>query len=236
MRTLDASRIDAAIAAIYPDIVSRVAEHRCAQTERQLWWEISCCVLSSQVPYLVAAAAADQLSGSGQLLMTWSDRLALAVELEHTLRKPLRVNGRRQRYRFPVARARQLAELRCIISSEFGTLRKMTKHRNAEALREWLVKNAPGLGPKQSSMFLRNIGLSYEFAILDRHVLEYMATQELCTVRVSRVSRFKDYRLYEEKLRDHASFLGFSVGLLDWAIWIVMRAVNGIGERNHEYS
>jgi N-glycosylase/DNA lyase len=231
MTVFHISRLDAAIAAIYPDIVARVAEHRSVRTERRLWWEISSCVLSSQVPYPIAAAAADELSRSGKLLSARSDKLTLATELEHSLLKPLTLNGRMQRYRFPTARSRQLAELRCLISSEFGTLKKLVKQEEATVLREWLVRNAPGLGPKQSSMFLRNIGLSYDFAILDRHVLTYMVSRDLCTGSATFVSRLTDYYRHEQTLRDHASVLGFSVGLLDWAIWIVMRAVNGIGEK-----
>ena len=39
-------------------------------------------------------------------------------------------------------------------------------------LREWLVKNVKGLGYKEASHFLRNIGKSEDLAILDRHILK----------------------------------------------------------------
>ena len=43
------------------------------------------------------------------------------------------------------------------------------------AAREWLVENIKGLGYKEASHFLRNIGLGEELAILDRHILKNLA-------------------------------------------------------------
>jgi N-glycosylase/DNA lyase len=38
------------------------------------------------------------------------------------------------------------------------------------------------------------------------------------------VSRLKDYEREERLFADHAASLGFQVGILDWAVWIVLRA------------
>jgi len=38
--------------------------------------------------------------------------------------------------------------------------------------REWFVKNVKGLGYKEASHFLRNIGFGEEITILDRHILK----------------------------------------------------------------
>ncbi len=38
--------------------------------------------------------------------------------------------------------------------------------------REWLVKNVKGIGYKEASHFLRNIGFEQNLAILDRHILK----------------------------------------------------------------
>jgi N-glycosylase/DNA lyase len=43
------------------------------------------------------------------------------------------------------------------------------------AARVWLVENIKGLGYKEASHFLRNIGLSEDLAILDRHILKNLA-------------------------------------------------------------
>lgn len=43
------------------------------------------------------------------------------------------------------------------------------------AARVWLVENIKGLGYKEASHFLRNIGLCEDLAILDRHILKNLA-------------------------------------------------------------
>jgi len=43
---------------------------------------------------------------------------------------------------------------------------------DARQIRESLVKNIKGLGYKEASHFLRNIGLGRDIAILDRHILK----------------------------------------------------------------
>ena len=97
---------------------------------------------------------------------------------------------------------------------------------NAAKGRDWLVNYAPGLGPKQASMFLRNVGISYELAILDRHVLNYMTALGIYSGKTLSISGLTQYRQYEIALREHARGLNCAVGMLDWAIWIVMRVAN----------
>ena len=49
--------------------------------------------------------------------------------------------------------------------------KKLSEHVSALELREWLVENVLGLGYKEASHFLRNIGKNDGLAILDRHIL-----------------------------------------------------------------
>ena len=49
------------------------------------------------------------------------------------------------------------------------TIQKYEK--DISALRLWLVKNIKGMGMKEASHFLRNIGKGEDIAILDRHIL-----------------------------------------------------------------
>ena len=73
-------------------------------------------------------------------------------------------------------------------------------------------------------MFLRNTGLTYSLAILDRHVLNYMSEVGISAHTQPYVSGMSTYLRLEQSLREHATRIGYDVGLLDWAIWIVMRA------------
>lgn len=219
------ARLEYAVAAICPEIEARAKLSQAALNEERLWWELSCCVLSSQVPYDLAIAAADAIHNQRVLLQRSEDKSNLSAEIAQILWRPLFVNGASRHYRFPNSKADQLASTRISVTQTSGDLCSLlTELQTASAAREWLVSNAAGCGPKQASMFLRNSGVSYDLAILDRHVLNYMRLTGLQARDDPSISTLSRYRKYETKLRTHAAKLGFAVGLLDWAIWIVMRA------------
>ncbi len=214
-----------AVLAIYPDIEERISSMEFRPNERILWETLACCILSSQVPYSLAQAATNAIMSSGTLLRPIKSDEELFADLLQSLNKKLQVGNSRRRYRFPVARAQQLAATKIAVTKGFGSLTQLLDFfEDPDLTRAWLVKNAPGMGPKQASMFLRNVGYTYELAILDRHVLNYMAEVGILKTDKTAISGILRYREYEGLLQDHAAVLGTKIGLLDWAIWIVMRA------------
>ncbi len=87
-------------------------------------------------------------------------------------------------------------------------------------VRGWLVKHVNGLGFKEASHFLRNIGLGQDFAILDRHILKRIKELGVIT-ELPKTLTPKKYLEIEEKMRvfskrvkiplDHLDLLFFSV-------------------------
>ena len=77
-------------------------------------------------------------------------------------------------------------------------------------------------------MFLRNIYHSFDLAIIDRHVLDYMKVMDLYDDQNGSISSLRNYQKHEAVMSAHASEMGVKVGLLDWAIWIVMRVLKSI--------
>jgi N-glycosylase/DNA lyase len=227
MTSYNAQNLSDAVAAICPDIRLRV-EGSAVPDERILWWELSTCILSSQVPYSLAVAAANAIDSEELLVDENVESETLSSRLTQLLRAPLSVDGTLRGYRFPSIRAQQLAEARKAIVEEAGSLQALVNGFNAPGeARSWLVRNAPGLGPKQASMFLRNAGVSYDLAVLDRHVLNYMSVIGLLPDKSpSQISGIKLYCRHESTLSRHAEYFDCPVGLLDWAIWIVMRVAN----------
>lgn len=216
-------QLQAAVASICPDIETRVAQRGAPADERALWWELSVCVLSSQVPFSLAIAAAEAIDKSG-VMHSSSHFENLRDEIDAILRRPLNVSGRERLYRFPSVRAVQLERIRTsVLDSAESLSALLAGFATANQARRWLVDNAHGLGPKQASMFLRNVALSYDLAIIDRHVLDYMSLTGLTSKGDSTVSSLKQYIPLEDVLRTHAQDLKCPVGILDWAIWIVMR-------------
>lgn len=217
----DTARLERAVVSIYPEIHRRATSSMNDADEGILWKELSCCVLSSQVKYSVAVAAADALDREAVLY----HQAASVNELEAILRSPLLVEHRIQHYRFPKSKAQQLAATHAAVhSSAGGLLALLDGFSCAEEARCWFVANAPGMGPKQASMFLRNTGMTYDLAVLDRHVVDYMDEVGLATAeRPGALSTLNGYSRRETALKSYAHSLGMAVGLMDWAIWIVMR-------------
>lgn len=227
MTVYDSKSLSNAVAAICPDILARAGRPPSPLDERQLWWELSSCILSSQVPYALAVAAADAIDAEDLLLDKYPDSEALSLRLTEVLRRPLSVEGRHRTYRFPVARARHLAATHAIVTAEACSLRALVDgFYDAAEARAWFVSHAPGVGPKQASMFLRNAGVSYNLAILDRHVLNYMSALGIYSGQNLSISSLPQYHRHEAVLRNHADELDCPVGILDWAIWIVMRVAS----------
>ena len=66
--------------------------------------------------------------------------------------------------------------------------------------REWLVKNIKGIGYKEASHFLRNIGFAQDMAILDRHILKNLKLAGVIKDIPSSLSRGR-YLDIEKKMR-----------------------------------
>lgn len=79
-----------------------------------------------------------------------------------------------------------------------------------ETSRDVLVKEIRGLGYKEASHFLRNIGR--DFAILDRHILRWLGVNQKSLGR-------KKYLEIEEKFKEIAKRTEKSVSELDLLIW-----------------
>jgi N-glycosylase/DNA lyase len=220
-------RIQAAVAAIYPEIEQTAMASHAQLCEEQLWHELTCCMLSSQVPYSLAQAAADRINRHHILAPLYGfDGEGCERALRSILSGTFVVEGRERRYRFPNSKARQLSKTRSSVVRSFGTLSAaLSEFDDAEAARKWLVENAPGLGPKQASMFLRNCRGAYDLAIIDRHVLTYMQMAGLRQNETHVPARYAGYLEYELVLRSHSRSKGYVLGLFDYAVWIVMRVI-----------
>jgi N-glycosylase/DNA lyase len=235
MSSITADKIRKAVACIAEEISNRlsVRPKTTSYNEQQLWMELTCCVLSSQVPYDLARAAAHRIDETGILAAAdFPEQKPLRLDLLNLLSTPFSLNNRNCRYRFPNIRASQIAAAFCRVREEPGSLNELLgRYQDMRCARSWLVMNVPGVGPKQASMFLRNAAGSYDLAVLDRHVIHYMRTVKLCTVLSSDVATITRYERCETQLRKHAESLGYAVGLLDWAIWIVMRTASRIDRK-----
>jgi N-glycosylase/DNA lyase len=223
---MNSDRITEAVVQLAPEIDGRINRGPPRRNERDLWRELSCCVLSSQVPYELALAAAKRIHEDGILLSPLTrGRLQVERKLLKLLSGPLLIDGHTRRYRFPQIRAAQLAEGWLTIRTQFDSLTNVLEdHSDAYSARAWLVREISGIGPKQASMLLRNVGVTYDLAVIDRHIIRYMLLTGLCSKEPVNLGNLRTYQDHESSLRGHAEKIGYDLGVMDWAIWIVMRA------------
>ena len=76
-------------------------------------------------------------------------------------------------YRYPNVRAEYIVEARKYKDSMFPYVRSLTPHIGEHEERDWLVENIKGLGYKEASHFLRNIGCQ-DLAIIDFHIVDLL--------------------------------------------------------------
>jgi N-glycosylase/DNA lyase len=84
--------------------------------------------------------------------------------------------------------------------------------------REWLVKNIKGLGYKEASHFLRNIGFGDKITILDRHILKNL---KYCGVikQIPATITKSIYLEIEKKMIDYSKKIKIPLSHLDLLFW-----------------
>jgi len=95
---------------------------------------------------------------------------------------------------------------------------KINGFKNAFEAREWLVKNVKGIGYKEASHFLRNIGLGENLAILDRHILKNLKVYGVIDEIPRSLSR-KKYIEIEDKMKDFSRNTNIPLSHLDLLFW-----------------
>ena len=125
------------------------------------------------------------------------------------LSKALKKSG----YRFYNKRAEYIYEAR----KYAGNIKEIVNKFDDEySAREWLVKNIKGIGYKEASHFLRNVGYD-NLAILDKHILSIMRECGMITDGLK--INPKNYIILESKLKRYANKLGMPLGKLDLYLW-----------------
>lgn len=199
-----------------------VTESKLARVERMvavedLWKSMSFCILSSNVHLHVANRALAAVSASPCLFNGGVNTDELAAEIKIRL---LNVG-----YRFHTSKARQLALSWAALVRESDYLSKMLAiESDTRKIREYMVEKFPGLGLKQASMFLRDIGATSELAIIDIHIRRFLAAH----VSDFNPSNKRDYLRAEAWLAELAETHDCSIAAFDLAIWAAMRTFSSM--------
>jgi len=104
-------------------------------------------------------------------------------------------------YRFPNVRASYIVEAR--------------KHK-LELDRDWVVKNIKGLGMKEASHFLRNVGFE-DYAIIDFHIVDILVDNKL--IERPKNLNAKKYIEIENVLKELGKKVELNMAELDIYLW-----------------
>lgn len=209
--------------------IQRRARHAPLTRERELWRELVSCILGSRVPYNQALSATEHLTNLGLLEAAERGKVGAPYErrLWRALARPMpnaMPGAEPLCYRFPKLRANHISRTAASIYDDRSSLTAILRTSSApQDVRARLVSLAVGIGPKQASLFLRNIGYSDDLAVLDVHVLRYMAVMGLRGKHDRSPARLAEYEHAECLFRAHSREIGYAVGCVDVAVWIVMR-------------
>jgi N-glycosylase/DNA lyase len=116
-------------------------------------------------------------------------------------------------YRFPNIRSKYIIEAR---EKQEQLYKKINSNIDPFDLREWIVKNIKGLGYKEASHFLRNIGFT-ELAIIDFHIIDLLTKFNLIE-KPKTLSKTK-YLEIEKLLEEIAINLNLNLAELDLYLW-----------------
>ena len=95
---------------------------------------------------------------------------------------------------------------------------KLEKFNNTYDKREWLVENIRGMGYKEASHFLRNIGFGERLAILDRHILKNLKLLGVIEDVPNSMSKMK-YLEIEKKMKRFSKRIEVPMDHLDLVLW-----------------
>jgi N-glycosylase/DNA lyase len=172
-------------------------------TPEELFVELAFCILTPQSKAKMCWEAVLEMSKKDILLR--GTKKAINKEL--------------QKVRFKNKKTDYLLEARNKFFKDNNSIyNNIKKTKSPVALREYLVKNVKGIGYKEASHFLRNIGLGAEIAILDRHILRNLVGLGVIKKYPTNLSE-KKYVEIEVKMKKLSKHLDIPMDTLDHVFW-----------------
>jgi len=180
------------------EIEARLREFERKRSREEIFLELAFCLLVANYRLEKALEILEELGEE----ITTLDEVGLKKEL------------RRLGYRFWNKRAGYLIEAR----RRLDEVIEVVERKRPKEAREWMVKNVKGLGYKEASHFLRNLGVR-DLAILDRHVMRILKRYGMTNYDATPPK--SEYLRIEQKLRGIASKLGMDLAELDLCLFFL---------------
>jgi len=203
----DIDRLQAEFAGKRDTILARLEDFRAVGSlpDERLFEELCFCLLAVQSKARSADAAIRDLADAG-LLWPGAPRSVASF-----LRTRTRFHNHKAVY---IVRARER-----FFPANGSTLRiSLDRHPDAKSARAWLVREVDGLGLKEASHFLRNIGRGEDLAILDRHILRNLARHRVIRSMPATLTPNR-YVAIEARMERFAAGVRIPMAALDLLFW-----------------
>lgn len=207
--TLTIDKIKAAHAERRAEIRSRLAEFRAVRQQRddrRLWEEMVFCFFTGGCSAKMGLRSVDAV----RPLLEHGTQAELAKALTGV-------------HRYPNERAKYIVHSRNFLKADcdLKIADRLAGFDDCLARRDWLARERgiKGLGYKEASHFLRNVGYN-GYAILDKHVLRCLAELKIIDEPKPPNTRIR-YLTVENKLRALTKSVGIDFDELDLVLWSI---------------
>jgi N-glycosylase/DNA lyase len=174
-----------------------------SQPERRIFSELCFCICTPQSKAVYCDRAISGMERSGVLFSGSSRQIKSGLKS----------------VRFPNNKARYIAETRKIFTTKQEIkIKDRIDTSDIPETRRWFARNIKGIGLKEASHFLRNIGFGKGLAILDVHILRNMVKYGLIKT-IPRSITEKRYLFLEDKLRKFSKKIDIPMEELDLLLW-----------------
>lgn len=191
---------------IKPEIVKRISEFRNIWEEADndfLFTELAFCLFTPQSSARQCWKAVNILLEKDLLFSGGWEEISREINI----------------VRFRNNKAKYLIEARGKFCTDDMGLRECLDMKSDQfEKRAWLVKNVKGMGFKEASHFMRNIGIGDKLAILDRHILKNMKLLGVIDDIPESITE-KVYLELEKKLSDFSKNSKIPMEHLDFVLW-----------------
>jgi N-glycosylase/DNA lyase len=182
----------------YTLIEQRLVEFKLLRKSDTYAWfsELCFCLLTANAQARKAIAIQQELGSQGFLCLS-EQELAAVI--------------RKHNHRFHHTKARYIIQAR-----QYWCIKELISNLSGMQAREFLVKHIKGIGYKEASHFLRNVGYS-DVAIIERHILKFLLRYKYIT-NIPKTITKNNYLAYETLLTQ----FGIALDKLDLLIWCFM--------------
>jgi len=173
-------------------------------TKKEIFAELAFCILTPQANGKLCWSAVENMIRKGVLFT--GDRGQIVKELSSA--------------RFIQKKSAYIIEARkkLLLDSKVSLKSVISQIGDGYKAREWLVQNVKGIGYKEASHFLRNIGFEQNLAILDRHIIKNLQFLGVIKEIPGSLSKGRYFEI-EKRMMEFSKAVQIPMSYLDLVMW-----------------